>query len=82
MVTLAELNVNRVSNIMSARTSNTKQKVWPSCQTAEQIQVKNIETIIVEGWKFIQDTYLLLTYFSQSDYYRTIAVKVPLFKRS
>ncbi len=60
MATLTELNMNRVLNIMSARTSNTKQKKcsWPDYRAGE-IRVKNIESVIVEGWKFIQETYLL-----------------------
>ncbi len=58
MAALNELNLSRVSNIMSARTSN------PPCRTiacsAGEIRVKNIESVIVEGCKCIQETYLLL----------------------
>ncbi len=44
MVTLTELKLNRVSNIMSARTSNTKQKNAPD-QTAAQVKSVEAESL-------------------------------------
>ncbi len=60
MATLTEKKRESSLNIMFARMSNTKQmkSLWPDC-SAGDIRVKNIESIIVEGWNFIQETYLL-----------------------
>ncbi len=70
MATLTELNVNRVSNIMSAQTSNTKRKEmpWPDYSERE-IRVKIIESVIVEGWKFIN--YSILTAVFQNFFMNT-----------
>ncbi len=69
--------MNQVSNIMFARTSNTKQKkvLLARLQRCGEIRAKNIESIIVEGLKFFQKK-LTYSFLSQSDDCVTIVVKV------
>ncbi len=46
---------------LERQTQNKRKYSWPEWSAGE-IWVKNIKSVIVEGWKFIQETYLLLTF--------------------
>ncbi len=80
MATLTELNVNRVSNIMSARTLNTKQKKMLLANGhAGEIRVKRISR--ASSCKVESSFKLLITpyFLSQSDSCGTLAVKLHFF---